>query len=127
MNPDYEYKRAQKRVKAKKGFFYHLASYMIIIGFLFLLNMVTTPFDIWFIFPGMAWAVGLAFHYVGVFGLPFVNFNSLEWEERELQKELRKRQVRPNNLLETRSTSLEVVEELELKEYQKRYNESDFV
>ena len=127
MNEDFEFRRAKKRVRAKKGFFYHLASYAIIIGFLFLINMVTGPSDVWFIFPALGWGVGLAFHYIGVFGVPFFNFGSAEWEEKELEKELQKQQTRPQNLLETRPTSLKITDELELKEMQKRYDENDFV
>lgn len=127
MNEDYEYRRARKKVKAKKGFFYHLASYAIVIGFLFCLNLVTSPFDMWWIFPAMGWGVGLAFHYLGVFGFPFLNIGSEEWEEKEMEKELRKTRRHRQNLLETRSTSLETPEELELKELQKRYDDKDFV
>jgi len=124
MNEDYEYRRARKRVKAKKGFFYHLASYAIVIGFLFCLNIVTSPFEMWWIFPALGWGVGLAFHYLGVFGLPFLNIGSAEWEEKEMEKEMRKRE---QNLPKPRSTSLEIREELELKELEKRYDDKDFV
>ena len=127
MNEDYEYRRAKKRVKAKKGFFYHLASYVIVIGFLFCLNIVTSPFEMWWIFPALGWGVGLAFHYLGVFGFPFLNIGGAEWEEREIEKELRKKQRGRQNLLDKRPTSLEIREELELKELDKRYNDKDFV
>ncbi|MFT5747349.1 MAG: hypothetical protein ACI9XO_004294 [Paraglaciecola sp.] len=127
MNEDYEYRRAKKRVQAKKGFFYHLASYIIVIGFLFCLNLMVSPYTMWFIFPALSWGVGLAFHYLGVFGFPFLNIGSKEWEEQEMDKEMRKTQRDSQNLLDTRSTSLETREGLELKELEKRYDDKDFV
>ena len=44
-----------------------------------------------------------------------------------MEKELRKRGRGRQNLLDTRPTSLEVQDELELKELSKRYDDKDFV
>src|ERR1700688_4264209 len=38
------YERARKRAQAEAGFFVHLMWYGIIIGFLFIINLLTTPF-----------------------------------------------------------------------------------
>jgi len=128
MNTEKEYRRARKKVKKKKGFYSHLTSYILVIGFLFILNMITSPLDIWFIFPALGWGLGLGFHYLGVFGLPMFKFNSEEWEEREIEKEIeRSRGGGRRALFDAPSSSLEVVDELELKEFEKRYDERDFV
>jgi hypothetical protein len=61
-------KKARKRVKAKKGFYAHLSSYIITIGFFFFVNLLSSPGDWWFYWPALAWGVGLVSHYFGVFG-----------------------------------------------------------
>ena len=127
MNPEFEYRQARKRVKKKKGFYKHLTAYMIVIGFLFAINMLTDPFDWWFYFPALGWGVGLAFHYVGVFGLPGLQFSQPEWEDREMEKELRKARRLRQPLLDQADDSEPLPDELELKELRKNYNDGDFV
>jgi hypothetical protein len=87
---DYKYEQARKRVEKKKGFYQHLGSYVSVIGFLFILNMITSPAHFWFIYPALGWGVGLASHYFSVFGLPGGGSGSDEWEQREMEKELRR-------------------------------------
>ncbi len=87
-NDDFYLKEAQKRVKRKKGFFFHLASYVITGTFFLSLNMATFEGDVWFHFPMMAWGVGLAFHYLGVFGVPFFGSLDKQWEQKEIEREL---------------------------------------
>lgn len=83
------YADATRRVKKKKGFYRHLSVYLVIGCFFFLMNMAGDPRDIWFIYPMLVWGVGLGIHYVGVFGLPGFNFNSREWEQAEIEREVR--------------------------------------
>ncbi len=84
---DRKYKLAQQKVKAKKGFFIHLSSY-VIMGFFFLfINLFTDPSEIWFPIPLAAWGIGIAFHYIGVFGIPG---RSADWEKQQMEKELQK-------------------------------------
>ena len=79
---------AQKKVKAKKGFYWHLAVY-IAMGIFFGLISVGAPS------PGesplvalIPWGVGLFIHYVAIFGIPFLNVLGDDWERRELEKEI---------------------------------------
>ena len=81
-------RKARKRVKVIKGFYIHAYSYVIMGGFFFFMNMATDPFDMWFFFPMMPWGVGLAFHYLAVFGIPGSRILSREWEEREYERQL---------------------------------------
>jgi hypothetical protein len=46
----------------RQGFRSHLAIYALVNGFLFLLNLVTSPGQFWFIFPLLGWGLGLAIH-----------------------------------------------------------------
>lgn len=124
MHTDEAYLKAKKRVKAKKSFYQHLMSYAIVNLFLMALNLITSPSVAWFIYPLLGWGVGLAFHYVEVFGIPGFDILSKEWEERQLEREL-KQQDSASKL--QKNTSNEPDKSLELKELRKNYDESDFV
>jgi hypothetical protein len=80
--------RARKRVKEKKGFYAHLTSYLIVMAFLTILNLLTAPATWWVVWPALGWGIGLAFHYFGVFGI--LNMGNQDWEEKEMAKEISK-------------------------------------
>lgn len=88
---DREFRAARKQVKKKKGVFIHLAVFLSTALFFFLMNFVTSPDDWWWFFPMLPWGMGLAIHYLVVFGFPGSGVLSREWEEKELQKELQQR------------------------------------
>jgi len=79
-------RKAEKRVKIKKGFFTHLVTYISVIAFLFMINMMLTPDFAWFLFPAGGWGIGLVIHYFSVFGL--LGVGSRKWEERQLAREI---------------------------------------
>lgn len=122
-----EIRKAQKKVKAKKGFYSHLTWYLAMMVVLFVINLTTSFGDWWFQFPLMGWGISIFFHYIGVFGLPGLNFTNKEWEEKELEKELDK--IAPEkSILEDHSVKPD--EELELKEFKKlrdEWQDTDFV
>jgi len=84
---------AKKRVAKKKGFYGHLAAYVAVGAFFFAMNMVSFEESerYWWFFPMMPWGIGVLIHYFTVFGLPFIDGNALsaEWEQKELEKEIR--------------------------------------
>ncbi|MCB0522207.1 MAG: 2TM domain-containing protein [Lewinellaceae bacterium] len=126
MYQEEEIRKARKKVKAKKEFYQHLMSFAIVNFFLFALNMITSPFNWWFQFPLLGWGVGLAFHYVEVFGIPGFDILSKEWEEREVEKELRKGEL--NAPVKNKRTTQEAEpEEMKLKELRTNHDESEFV
>jgi len=84
------YEKARKRVKAKKEFYQHLNSYVSVCGFLLVLNLVTSPSHFWFVYPMLGWGIGLAIHFMSVFGLPGMEHGTDDWEERAIQKEIEK-------------------------------------
>ncbi len=108
-----KYKRARKRVKAKKGFYGHLSSYVSTGIFFFAMNMLTDPGDIWWYIPMLAWGIGLGIHYMTVFGLPGTDILSKEWEDREMDKELRRVGYEPEQEI-YEDDYLETLEEDEL-------------
>ena len=114
MHPEDQYKRARKRVLAKKGFFWHLGSYVAVGIFFFTMNMLTDPFDTWWPFPMLGWGIGLATHYFAVFGLPGTDILTKEWEDREMEKELRRMGYDPAQEIYEEEENLEPAEEEEL-------------
>ncbi|NDI99819.1 Pr2TM family membrane protein [Flavobacterium sp. LaA7.5] len=78
------YYKAQKRVEDIKGFYGHLTSYIVVTTGLILLNVITSPQHLWFLYPAMGWGIGLAVHGMSVFNyLPFLGNN---WEERKIKE-----------------------------------------
>ena len=73
-------------VRKLKGFYMHLVQYVVVIGGLAALNMVTSPQYLWFIWPAFGWGVGIVAHAVSVFvRAPFFNG---DWERRQVEKYL---------------------------------------
>lgn len=78
--------RAKKRVNEIKGFYIHLAVYLVINIFI-LVNIGLQSNNFWhwghFITP-FFWGIGLFFHWINTFGKnPFFSKN---WEERQIKK-----------------------------------------
>lgn len=63
--------RARRRGRGDRnatlGFYLHLMSYLGVVGFLALINLLTTAYP-WFVWPALGWGLGVFSHYVGVFG-----------------------------------------------------------
>ncbi len=78
------YVRAKKKVDAIKGFYWNLISYCLVIPFLIFINLMTAPEYLWFWWPMLGWAIGLAFHAFGVFGGNIL-FGK-DWEERKIKE-----------------------------------------
>lgn len=83
-NEDQAYERAQKRVKELKSFYGNLISYCIIIPFLIILNLITSPRNIWFYWPMLGWGIGLVAHGMSVFAI------GKGWEEKKIREILEK-------------------------------------
>ncbi len=81
-----EIKAAKKRVEEVQGFYWNLASYVIINSFFHFLDLKDGGYE-WAFWPLMGWGIGIAFHAIEVFGM----FNSASWKDRQVQKELERR------------------------------------
>lgn len=57
----------EKRVADMKDFIEHLTAFVIVNGALLVLNIVTSPDYLWFLWVTFSWGIGLAFHAVDVF------------------------------------------------------------
>ncbi len=84
------YERARKRAQAEAGFYVHLMWYGIIIGFLFIINLLTTPFGYqWWMWPALGWGFGIASHFAAVYGWRWVHQRVFQPTiEREVQREV---------------------------------------
>ncbi len=82
------YERARKRAQAEAGFFVHLMWYGIVIGFLFLINLITTSYP-WFLWPALFWGFGIVSHFSAVYGWRWVHQRVFEPAiAREVQREV---------------------------------------
>jgi hypothetical protein len=84
-----KYIRAQKRVKAIKGFYVHLAVYLAVNAFLILARIISGEgVDVlldWSSYGTLFfWGIGIAFHAFGVFGMDFILGKS--WEDRKIKE-----------------------------------------
>lgn len=59
--------KAMQRAKDLLDFYYHLAIFIIVNFFLFLINLVTSPGSWWFVLSIFGWGIGLVIHGVSVF------------------------------------------------------------
>ena len=114
------FQEAERRVKAKAKFFKHLAAYIIVNGFLLTTSLFTgdpfAPLPV-----ALGWGVGLAFHYLKVFGIPGSGVLSKEWEDKEYRKEVERLEQKRQPMAKPKD------EQLELKEMAKNYRDSDLV
>ena len=79
--------RARKRAKAELGFYIHFMSYLGVIGFLALINLLTTGYP-WFLWPALGWGMGVFSHYMAVFGQQVLRERYFEPAiEREVRRE----------------------------------------
>ncbi|CAA7386377.1 2TM domain-containing protein [Chryseobacterium fistulae] len=78
------YERASKRVKEIKGFYGNLTSYCLVIPFLFILNLITSPQHLWFYWPMLGWGIGIIAHAIHTFGI------GKDWEERKIKELMEK-------------------------------------
>jgi len=57
-------REAKTRLLIKKSFKSHRNTYILVIGFLFIINMWTSSGYLWVKWPALGWGLGLAFHYM---------------------------------------------------------------
>lgn len=77
--------RARRRVKEKAGFYGHLAVYVVSIGFLIVVNLLTNPHHLWFVWPMFGWGIGILFHFMGT----YVFAEGTPLQERMIEREMR--------------------------------------
>ncbi len=81
---DPEYLAARKHVKALRGFYNHLASYLAVNGFFVIMNLLVSPHQWWAQGLAIGWGFGLLAHGISV----FVSDELLgpQWEEKKVRE-----------------------------------------
>ena len=83
-----KYKLAKKQVEKLKGFYIHLAIYIIFIPVLIYLNIISRAGFPWALFPILGWGFGIMGHASETFNYnPFFGRN---WEERKIRELMNK-------------------------------------
>jgi transcriptional regulator with XRE-family HTH domain len=78
-----------EQVRDIKGFYTHLAKYVVVIILLFGINLVTSPGYIWVWWVAVGWGIGVVSHGLSVFEV--FNIFSPKWEKKQIEKRLGKK------------------------------------
>ncbi len=84
--------RARRRLVAEKAFYIHLATYVIVISALFVINALTGHGRWWFVWPAIGWGIGLTIHALATFGM--IGLLGRDWEQRRLKELMEEEQRR---------------------------------
>jgi hypothetical protein len=87
-NEQTAYQRAHQRVQELKSFYSHIIVYIIGNLGLFLINILTTPGNLWFVWALLGWGIGLGLHAFWVFGGD--RLFGKDWEDRQIRKIMEK-------------------------------------
>jgi len=78
------YNKARSKAKRLREFYSHIRTYLIVNSIFFLINMLSSPDDLWVLYPVIGWGFCLTIHAIETFGV-FKNFDE-EWEERKTKE-----------------------------------------
>lgn len=84
--------RARRRLVAEKAFYIHLATYVIVISALFVINALTGHGRWWFVWPAIGWGIGVTIHALSTFGM--IGLLGRDWEQRRLKELMEEEQQR---------------------------------
>jgi len=80
---------ALAHVRKVRGFYIHLAQYVIVILGLAAINLFSSARYLWFLWPALGWGIAVLSHGVAVFGR--LSYLGGAWERREVEKYLGRR------------------------------------
>ncbi|MFB9887933.1 2TM domain-containing protein [Balneatrix alpica] len=86
-----EVRQLQKRIRAQRRLYQQGLSYLGLIVLLAIINLLTSPEYLWFLWPALGWGIALAIQAMSYFG--HLNLFNRDWEQRQLAKQLRKREA----------------------------------
>jgi len=70
-----------------KGFYSHLAVYIIVIAAMAATNLYMGTNNLWFIWPTLGWGLGVVMHGLSVFEI--LSLFDVDWEMRQIKKRMR--------------------------------------
>ena len=82
---DKKYQEAKERVRELKDFYRNLITYLTIILLLLIINLLTSPGYLWFLWVALFWGIGIVLHASRVFILKG-KFLGKEWEEKKIRE-----------------------------------------
>ena len=86
---DEKYEKAKKRVKELKKFYGNLVTYTVINVILIIINLVTSPGNLWFYWVTIFWGAAILFHASRIFVFRG-KFLGEEWEEKKIKEIMEK-------------------------------------
>lgn len=99
MGNDYQeeerYYQAQKRVKGIRGFYAHLTVYLITNPIVIVVNLMTSPGFLYFLFCLFGWGIPLILH--GLMAFKYPPFFNKDWEKRKIKEFMEEEQTKHNN------------------------------
>ena len=90
---DEKYEAAKRRVKELKDFYKNLITYISVNIILIIINLVTSPGNLWFYWVTIFWGVGILLHASKTFIFKGI-FLGKEWEEKKI-KEIMEKDSKP--------------------------------
>ncbi|HEX21141.1 MAG TPA: 2TM domain-containing protein [Actinobacteria bacterium] len=79
------YKLAKKKAAAERGFYSHLISYVTINIVIIIINLLTSPDNLWFYWVTIFWGIGIFFHALDTFTIRNKTIGK-EWEKKKSQQ-----------------------------------------
>ena len=86
MDDKTKYESARTKMLALKGFYRHLFFYCLFNLCFFIVNIRTSPEELWFFWPLIFWGIALLSHASGVFGFGFGKMPGKDWEENKIKE-----------------------------------------
>ena len=86
MSHEDNYSKARARAEAKYAFFVHAVVYIAVMLLLLIINLLTSPGTLWFIWPLLGWGLAVTLHGARVFLLADKNAIVDALTERELRQ-----------------------------------------
>ncbi|MDA4847918.1 2TM domain-containing protein [Hoeflea poritis] len=81
-------REALEYVRDIKGFYSHLAVYVVAVIMMAVANLFIHPNYPWFLWPALGWGLGVLSHGVSVFEV--FSLFGVEWEKRQVEKRLQR-------------------------------------
>ena len=81
-----EERGAIEYVRDIKGFYSHLAVYILVITIMAATNLYMGTDNLWFIWPMLGWGLGVASHGLAVFEI--LSVFGVDWEKRQIKKRM---------------------------------------
>ena len=90
MYDEKDVERARERVKKMRSFYSNLVTYIVVNVILIVINVLTSPHDLWFWWVTLIWGAILIIQAINTFTIKN-KFLGEEWEERKVNEILQKK------------------------------------